>query len=272
MFCCCNKYDEYNLEIALKYPQSLKYGELIDGNWVENESINDWIKIKYYRKWNNWLVYNDESPNKTAKGHCKGVLTWNNKTIGWLIHSVPKFPEYLDETGISGIEYSELKYGQSFVYIEFNIIHLNYILKQIYEMEPNIYIKSDNVPIIDSTNYYKIYPIIGEKIYHIAKSPDFEKDIYEDILMAEFGESCLVESWIRGQEIPESSKIVHVKKVNGYKSSSDHSKFAISIKSNNKWVFIGDLNRMESQKKRGGGGLLICDDSIHEAFMKIITI
>ena len=281
MICCTNPF-KYTLEIALKYPQSLKYREIINGNWIENECINDWIKKKYDKRWKKWIVYNDENPldlDKTAKGHCKGVLSWNKKKVSWLIHSVPKFPEKLDKQGISGIDYSQLKFGQSFVYIEFDITHLNEVLQQVYLMNPNIYINSgggvEATPASKLTNDYKIYPI-NENITHLAKSSAFEKDIYEEILIPEFGNSCMVESWLRGQVIPESDKVSHIKELNGlgntmYESSADHSKFAISMDSKRKWVFIGDLNRMESQRKRGGGGLLVYDDLIHKAFMDIIV-
>ena len=42
-----------------------------------------------------------------------------------------------------------------------------------------------------------------------------------------------------------------------YSMSNDHSKYAVSMDSEHPWVFIGDINRMESQYRRGGGGILI---------------
>lgn len=40
------------------------------------------------------------------------------------------------------------------------------------------------------------------------------------------------------------------------KPGSDHSKWAVSVQRQG-YIFIGDLNRYDSQCKRGGGGLLL---------------
>jgi deoxyribonuclease-2 len=273
MFCCFTK-NKVKYEIVLKYPKSLKYRIITSKNkdWVVNEDINEWVKGKYKEnKWKKWVVYNDDNDKITNHGHCKGILSWNSKKIGWLIHSVPRFPE---KFGISGIEYGQLLYGQSFIYIEFNIIHLDGVLSQLSNMNPNIYIGEPLSEI--KNNNYKIYPIIGDKIFHISKHYTDEKDIYGDILIPFVKDgNCLVESWLRGQVIPESERVSHIKGMIGYNNDSytetnDHSKFAVSHGSKRKWVFIGDLNRMESQKKRGGGGILLYDDEIHDKFMEII--
>ena len=67
-----------------------------------------------------------------------------------------------------------------------------------------------------------------------------------------------------------------------YQTTQDHSKYAViantAISKNFKFlyknkfdsVFIGDINRMESQKKRGGGGFIFHNKNLWHAFHNII--
>jgi hypothetical protein len=36
-----------------------------------------------------------------------------------------------------------------------------------------------------------------------------------------------------------------------------------------KWVYVGDINRMMSQKNRDGGGIILVDDDLHKLFDKL---
>ena len=46
----------------------------------------------------------------------------------------------------------------------------------------------------------------------------------------------------------------------GWSESKDHAKWGISIENN--WVCVGDINRMISQKKRGGGTIAFQDAAL----------
>ena len=52
-----------------------------------------------------------------------------------------------------------------------------------------------------------------------------------------------------------------------FKSSQDHSKWAVT----EDHVWIGDLNHMKLQEKRGGGGMVISDDALAIAFLAFFT-
>ena len=72
----------------------------------------------------------------------------------------------------------------------------------------------------------------------------------------------------------ETDEIKHIKSIQitdpecTFSETLDHSKWAISV--NKDWVFIGDLNRMHSQKNRGGGGILIRNNKqLWKAFNKL---
>ncbi|XP_070532902.1 plancitoxin-1-like [Ptychodera flava] len=49
-----------------------------------------------------------------------------------------------------------------------------------------------------------------------------------------------------------------------FQRTKDHSKWAVS--KDKKWIFIGDLNRMESQMKRGGNVVCMSNPNLWKAF------
>jgi deoxyribonuclease-2 len=131
---------------------------------------------------------------------------------------------------------------------------------------------------------------------HYGKSPYWEEDFYESLASQKGG--CRVESWIRGQKVEDSDFVTNNQMVYSlqlsktqdsvvfkFTESQDHSKWAISktdgYRSMNRdldegvmeknWVLIGDLNRMYSQAKRGGGGMLIYDKDLREAWNMLVT-
>jgi len=291
--------------IALKRPNSKTYCSIdnddTNSNFIIEEDINIWINSKINKnKWKNQLLYNDELPNTICenehiepsknnyfnkKGHCKGIILWNSERLGWLIHSVPKYPNIIrlnSENKIDEIDNNQLIYGQSFIYIEMNIQNLDNILKQIYLMESNIYYttinnifndmhqKIDNNAIRCTINQMKI----TDNIYHISKNSKWNFDLYDNYLVDFCKSNILCQTWMKpGLNSTNNTKNIKTIRWNKditYITSQDHSKYAISMNKKNPWIFVGDINRMESQYKRGGGGLVIRDEKIWKAFNKII--
>ena len=299
---CCSVFIKTDViqEFCIKLPNSVKYIKYsdIDKTFNEHENINDMLKNLYKNKvWNNWIVYNDQIEKigiqKTSKGHCKGIIAWNKSKISWLCHSTPNFPKYFDGCNISELEKGEHIYGQSYQYIEVHYSDnlLNSIIQQITIMEANIYIeKYDNCTDIHknilsiryntNTNYNikvdfnKIY--LSDKIIHIAKSSKNNIDIYSDYIAKKYNSIWYIETWMRGLHIEdcEERKTHHLikdisnLKYNSYKynEKQDHSKWGAT--KNMYWV--GDLNRMTSQFRRGGGGFLIKNSDISCALMNLI--
>jgi len=270
-----------SVSIILKIPHSKNCFQVDNdshcNNWKFNKNINTVLKNLYDKntKFKQWIVYNDESPDATHSngGHAKGILAWNNEEITWLIHSVPKFPKKFNGTkhlSKSIIEDSELLYGQSFVFIKINISHLDNILKQLFVMQPHIYISNFEHKIykdIHNTCFENIYEI-NNTLFHVAKSPSCDKDLYENILIHRFGGVCHTETWVRGHHCEDNDKCKMISKIdwgNGesYDYKRDHSKYCFS---DNGWVMVGDLNRMTTQFKRGGGGLVIHNKKINALF------
>lgn len=266
-------------KVALKLPNGktcLLYNE-IKQDFIYSENINKWIKSLYDSShWTGWLVYNDEAEDigykAHKKGHCKGILAWNDTHISWLVHSVPNFPREFNGASISDIENSELIYGQSFLYIE-NVCDTNFLEKaisQIYHMEANIYMKHNDLCKITIKDDKLHTLLFSNAIIHFSKSPHCEIDIYSEHIIKYETCTWYVETWKRGHEIKTNTNVVEIKNIQwkniSYKESQDHSKWAIS----DTYYWIGDLNRMTSQYKRGGGGFLIKNKEISNAFRKLI--
>ena len=55
-----------------------------------------------------------------------------------------------------------------------------------------------------------------------------------------------------------------------FKRTHDHSKWAISLDKKTPVVCIGDINRMESQRKRGGGTVCFKSADVWTSFNKSV--
>ena len=292
-FSCFNCFNKSSIikYVALKLPHGTKGLEYCEQthNFIQCD-INSWLSHLYINsEWTNWQIYNDEtghiiSDSKHKKGHCKGIVAWNKKRISWLCHSVPNFPKFFDGKIISDIENSELIYGQSFQYIELEYSEplIYNILRQLHIMEANIFSNQ-----LDKVLHFpKINTImtlqLSDSITHIAKSPDYHIDIYSEYLAKEYSHTWKVETWIRGHHILEESlldvsldssnnKIIDITSLQfdtiKWSEKQDHSKWATT---ENDLYWIGDLNRMTSQYKRGGGGFICYDAKLASAFNKLI--
>jgi deoxyribonuclease-2 len=269
-------------KFLIKIPSGTRYIEYKEQQkkFVKCDDINTCIKSMYSNsKWTSWIVYNDETSKvglkHTTKGHCKGIVAWNKTTISWLCHSVPNYPYYFEGNKISAIESSELMYGQSFQYMEVDYSKelLDNILNQLEFMNANIYIQKD-VNIVQTVhNHNNINKIeLCSDVHHLAKSPKHEIDIYSEYIATEYKFKWKTETWKRGHEI--TTKCENVTDISSiyfedieYSESRDHSKWAVS---DNEYYWIGDLNRMKSQYKRGGGGFICKDDGLTRALERII--
>ncbi|KHN88938.1 Cell-death-related nuclease 7 [Toxocara canis] len=141
--------------------------------------------------------------------------------------------------------------------------------------------------------FYSVAQLVsqsGVQFTSFAKHKKFEKDIYSELLAPKLRTSLLTETWLNGPDIysellapklrtslltetwlngpgdlPSSCSSTY--KVNNivsvlidgkqFKSSKDHSKWAVSADKRNPMLCIGDINRQKSQSKRGGGTVCI---------------
>jgi len=265
--------------VFLKLPHGKTVAQIKNDQWTFQTDVNIAIKDLYRHKtFHTWIVYNDETPNMTHStgAHAKGIMAWNDTCVSWLIHSVPKFPSQFSGTAdFPDISSGELQYGQSFVHISAEIDQLKDLLRQLFVMKPNIYIT--NYDYYEYKDLYKscqsnIYKI-GDELYHVAKSPEYHVDLYEHIVQPQFGGHLITETWVRGHECPDTSTCTMAKEIvwsNGvsYTYTHDHSKYCYS---DNEWIMVGDLNRMTTQFKRGGGGVVVKNATLAQLFREIMA-
>jgi len=100
----------------------------------------------------------------------------------------------------------------------------------------------------------------------IAKNREWNDDFWNDGVGPSLGCDLAVETWIRGPIAPSMDadglhRTLDVKFINftpcgihwAWPETNDHAKWAISSDPSQPWVCVGDINRMISQRKRGGG-------------------
>ncbi|XP_039435556.1 plancitoxin-1 [Culex pipiens pallens] len=231
------------------------------------------------------VLYNDEPPEgKTdgLRGHTKGVVATDGTSGFWLIHSVPMYPPEL------GQEYhypnTGRMYGQSFLCVSFGADQMDAIGGQLVLNEPHVY--SYHVPdelrerfpkLVEATrmktdsnpphwNVLQMRSRAGVTFNSFAKNRYFKKELYADLIAPSLQSNLLVESWQHGAgNLPsDCSKpkwtVLNIEGVTigqqfRFETLQDHSKWAVSGDSERRFICVGDINRQEHQKVRGGGSV-----------------
>lgn len=247
------------------------------------------------------ILYNDEPPHGNTTmtlGHTKGVVVGDASSGFWLIHSVPHYPP---EANIRAYSYPKtgVVYGQSFLCI--SVLHdgLEKIGQQLMYNEPDIYdaaipdalrtsipqlanaAKGARVRTAPWFNLESLSSVGGQYFSIFAKSGMFGKDLYADWVAQELRTDLLVETWNHGpagskmqSECEKPFKVENVESISvdqfSFTTGEDHSKWAVASVADNPWVCIGDINRMEHQKQRGGGTACLQSSKLFNGFRKSI--
>ncbi|XP_052222036.1 plancitoxin-1-like isoform X2 [Dreissena polymorpha] len=244
-----------------------------------------------------YAMYNDEPPNskKTYSnyGHTKGVVSFDLTSGFWLVQSKPLFPP----TRASGYKWSNdnTSFGQTFLCVTMPTQYLDEIGMQLMYNHPVIYDKSmpatfaDKYPkmtaalenaTVQGKSETTLYSRENVKFQSFAKSGKWGHDLYADLLASTFRDSMYVETWQRRKSKMCSNctgtfKVFNVKKVMfsnprvDFEETKDHAKWAITT--NPAWVCVGDINREESQMKRGGGAVCFQNKQVWSSFNDSIS-
>jgi deoxyribonuclease II len=246
-----------------------------------------------------WILYNDEMPASAHRtdsgslGHTKGVIAFDTdtKTAFWLLHSWPKYAD----PGAAGMPTP--MYGQTFICITLDMGTASKIATQMAgNQQPQVYeprmpsslSKTDPLYLLTkpldpnaggesgSVNYVSKGKM---KFTVIAKNRDWGKDFWNQLVGPELGEDMDVETWIRGKIPPTLDsdgihKTFDIKYIDlsrlgapwAWPETHDHAKWGIT-KANN-WICVGDINRMISQEKRGGGTIAFQNEVLWTALSK----
>uniref|UniRef100_A0A6M2E628 Putative deoxyribonuclease ii n=1 Tax=Amblyomma tuberculatum TaxID=48802 RepID=A0A6M2E628_9ACAR len=252
-----------------------------------------------------YVAYNDQLPgrfNGTRGGHSKGILMAganHREGMVWLQHSVPRFVEDVTE----GYAYpgSGRENGQLFLCLSMPLKEVNIVAQHLQVQAANLYqycapkwaVKYSEFWNILTRNYSRAHKTLkidilktarGKPVLAIAKPPNYPKDIYTDELNKQMNDSIVVQSWkngaggaqdmlcSRGYSVNDV-EVIDVKTKHGnakFSSKEDHSKWYVT---RHKGIFcFSSLNRMLSQKKRGGEITCLYDPSLAELFRKSIAI
>lgn len=246
-----------------------------------------------------WILYNDEMPADAKRkddgrfGHTKGVIAFDtaSKTALWLLHSWPKFADPHASTMPTPI------YGQTFLCISLDMATASKIAQQMgNHQEPQVYLprvpstlgKSDPLSLLaqplnpnpaGDADVVECQSRGGLAFKVIAKNRQWGKDFWNDLVGPTLKADMDVETWIRGKIPPTLDsdgihKTFDVKYIDlsplgvpwTWPETHDHAKWGITVDSD--WVCVGDINRMVSQEKRGGGTIAFQDAQLWAALSK----
>jgi deoxyribonuclease-2 len=237
-----------------------------------------------------YFFYNDEPPEgatDSTHAHAKGVVVADDTNGYWLIHSVPHFSS-AEESLKYAYPSTGLTYGQVALCISVKASEIDKVVDQLIYMEPKIYssyVSSDlQKKSAQSTNLKNgvwtfnaghdrntatITSSAGVQFTSFSKNARAGVDLYDSIVGPALKTALYVETWRKNPGTPLNSTCsgtYHVENVAKLKLkftnsnanpdfpyTEDHSKWAISQQSTVPYVCVGDINRMESQFKRGGG-------------------
>lgn len=245
-----------------------------------------------------WILYNDEKP-PTAEGsddanlgHTKGVIAFDtgSGSAYWLLHSWPKFAEPKAKKDPTP------KYGQTYLCLSIDIATAKQIAAQMtVHQEPQTYLCHDAGLDKDDPLYVLMQPLnphppadanvidlktgAGMPFKVIAKNRQWGKDFWNDLVGPTLGEDMDVETWIRGPIPPIADsdgihKTFDIKYITmgplgvhwAWPETHDHAKWGITRHSD--WICVGDINRMISQRKRGGGTIAFQNETLWKSLAK----
>jgi len=255
----------------------------------------DFTNLNSLSEITNYIFWNDDRSTEgkidkaaESKGHSKGGLIYNKTSGKYIMHSLPRFPRRTDENEvIKDLPDNAGIYGQHFLCIS---LHTNEILKLLDHLiiiNPSIvYSHGDKdrvglkTQVIEqllsgkadrsraSSGSIKLKSNLGREFDIFTKgngSPDLP---YDSIIPNEYGSSIFVETWSK----PEMLDIIcdtkyKVKNVLSlkfgkyeYTRDNEHSKWAVLDKKS--VSCYSDLNRIASQKRRGGMAICINDENL----------
>jgi deoxyribonuclease II len=245
-----------------------------------------------------WILYNDEMPpsakrkDDAHKGHTKGVIAFDtsSKTAYWLLHSWPKFAEP------GATKDPTPKYGQTYLCVSIDIVTARKIATQMANhQEPQVYFTNTaNLPKTDplylltqpltpnppsAADTINLKTIGGTSFKVIAKNKEWNKDFWNDLVGPTLKDDMDDETWIRGPIPPIADsdgihKTFDIKFINmgalglhwAWPETHDHAKWGITL--HEPWICVGDINRMISQRKRGGGTIAFQNKVLWSALSK----
>jgi deoxyribonuclease-2 len=240
-------------------------------------------------------------------GHTKGVLAFDTATRSalWLLHSWPKYAMPGEKTMPTP------KYGQTYLCVTIDLDTASHIAQIMCDhQEPQVF--ASRLPdVLGATDPLRLLagPINpnapgdshvldfqsrgGKAFKLIAKNRKWGGDFWNQLVGPALGVCIDVETWIRGRNVIPSEKdsdapgklnllgeheTFDIKTIDltplgmpwKWPETKDHAKWGIGVEAD--WVCVGDINRMISQEKRGGGAIAFQDQALWAALKQTDSI
>lgn len=220
-----------------------------------------------------YVLYNDQADKVTViKGHTKGVVLFNEKSVVWIVHSIPHYPPKPSDQSYF-IRPPQCVFGQSMLCMSFDFNQLDLIGKQLLYTFPQIFdyyipenlksspvlanllkvINGEHVQQAPWSNLAYLTTLNGEKMLSIAKFTDFQEDLYSGLVAPTLKSNLLTETWNNGagtlRSNCTSANSYHVLNIQSIQIESANMKFSVH-NDHSKWTVtdLNDLNYYYSQE------------------------
>lgn len=252
----------------------------------------------------NFIFWNDDKSTEgksdkasESKGHSKGGLIYNQGAAKYLLHSLPRFPRRTDDNQvISDLPDNAGIYGQHFLCITLttsealNIVNHLIIInpslvyqhgisdrvgKNSAEVEKLLSSKADRSR--DSYGELKVKSRNGKQ-FDLYSKGNGSKDLpYDAVIPNKYKSSIFVETWTKPEMLENicdsKYKVFNIVDLKfgqyEYSRNNEHSKWAVLEKK--PVSCFGDLNRVQSQKRRGGFTICLEDANLANTLRKAIA-
>eukprot|EP00389_Voromonas_pontica_P007273 GDKH01010967.1.p1 GENE.GDKH01010967.1~~GDKH01010967.1.p1 ORF type:complete len:428 (-),score=88.60 GDKH01010967.1:320-1603(-) len=243
----------------------------------------------------------------TSFGHSKGLVAGDGTGGFWMLHSVPNFPE-LEKKKYKGLHDSQAIYGQTFLCMSLDFKTFEDVGVQLSFVHPNIYHArfaadlKDSAPTLHGVLMEKKYVRGGKgetssvrpiavkgastKFTSFSKSGHWgrareltQADIYAGLIVPSIRQTLATQTWLRGSMFGAHCDAKHevvdigLVKMLGeeWRSTRDHSKWAVATSGSRPTVCLGGVNRMTTQAKRGGNSVCFESGPLHDLLSKSIV-
>lgn len=276
---------------AIREPHTRKYiffdQSSSEFRQVEDEAFLAFLFRDISPKKDSLLLWNDQPAevdglsklssinNKGLKAHDKGILFKNSKNSRgfFLLHSIPKFPD-IQKDSINPETPQSSSFGQSMICLSTTTTKsYSTIWKHLNSQNALVYHDSFSFPVPKKTGKeIETSFIEGATFRLVTKSSQSKKPPFEGVLAPLFKTGWLVESWGRpyAENTYKPYRVINNEEVtfesSVYKSTSDHSKFAVSIDLPD-LVCVGGMNHMDSQANRGGSFVCFSHATLHDQLL-----
>lgn len=255
-----------------------------------------------------YMAFNDEHPKlnggltslESGTAHAKGLMVVDKNYTGfYLHHSVPKYPAFTPQSGFDFTTPPTSHYGQHFMCLSIKTKATVDLLRKQFALE-NVSVYADNFPTsLDSATtgaglntpriLTKMLKFQSQEVAIVDLTDDwkmFTKPpsdlilLWDDSVAPHYADSLLTETWGRPYSADKCdlkggkvSNIHHLKvavggAVHEWRDTKDHCKWGLFMNKN--VVCVGDMNRMDSQAKRGGSAFCKEDAGLYKAFKGMI--